>query len=478
MKKIKYVILALFLSLQVCGICLGDDNIKDFNILSQMAGFLKEKAVINSDSVNKDLDYGAIKGMTYVLDRHTNFFTPEESKRFEEQMQGFYAGIGTTVQMRNDMLTIISPFKNGPAEKAGLKDDDRIIKINGESTKDMKLDDAVKRLRGKVGTTVAVTILREYPEEKTFEVSIERGQVEIDTVYTYVFDNIGYILLTQFSRDSGVELQRALSKLQKETIKGVILDLRNNPGGDLSTAVQVVSSFVQSGNIVVSTEGRNVLENQSYKSFTTPVTCNLPLVVLINGNSASASELASGAFQDYGRAVILGETSFGKASVQRVYPLNDGSAIKITGAHYFTPKHRLIHEIGIKPDIDEKKGPVFDRLINDLTFKECFLKYARAYIQKYPEIKENELKITDAIIGDFASFSTKNGVLVTESDIKQKKDMLSKYLKAEIARIAFGYDISKKVMTEADEEVKHAEELINAMEVIKSFTTAPVENIK
>lgn len=488
MKKIKYFIFALFLISQLFfNICFSSSDIKeDFKDLSRFAGFLKETAAVNSEKVDRDLVYGAIRGMAWTLDKHTYFFTPPEIKAYDEKMKGKYGGLGARVQIYSDILTIIHPFKNGPADKAGLKANDKIIKINGESTKGMKMNDCVERMRGKEKTDVLLTVLREEPEEKTFEVSVMREQVEVDSIYPYVFDNVGYILMTQFGNYTGEEIQKALEQFQKEDIKGVILDLRNNGGGRLDSAVKVVSSFVRSSEVVVSTEGRNANNNAVYRTNTFPlkIICDLPLVVLVNERSASASELTSGALQDYGRAIIFGTTTYGKGSVQNNWPLGYVgyakeagyySAFKITGAHYFTPKHRLIHDIGVVPDIEEKAKPA-SLFINELASKGCFFKYAKAYMKKFPLIKEDELKISAAMLGEFAGLATESGVLVTESDIKREENSLKKYIKIEIARIAFGYDVSQKVTAQEDEQVKHAVELIKAMIVLKSFSDIPVSS--
>lgn len=460
----KYLSIAAVLLLQFfCSICFCGNKTEEISALSQLSVLLKEKAVINSDNVNKDLVYGAITGMTHALDRHTNFFTPVGLKNYQDSMHGSYGGIGAGIKAYNGMLMITSFVKNCPAEKAGLRENDKIFKIDGELTKNMNLEDAINKLRGKAGTEVIATIIRDDPEERVLNVSILRE--EIDSIYYYILDDIGYIIMTRFSIDVGKKLENIMTKFQKGKIKGIILDLRNNGGGDLNAAVHVVSVFVKKGELVVSTEGRSSIDNMKYPSINTQDKCNLPFIVLVNGRSASASELTSGALQDYGRCIILGTTTYGKGSVQRVYRLGDGSALKITCAHYFTPKHRLIHGIGVKPDIEEKAKSI-SPFIGNLISGDFFMKYAKVYLNRYPELKKNEFEINDTVIGEFACFAAEHGYLFAKDKIKEEKDALKKFIKIAINRLAFGFEEYQKTISGEDEQVKHAAELIKAMDLL------------
>ena len=309
---------------------------------------------------SKDLIYGALKGMLQSLDPHSQFMTPDIYNEIKVETEGEFGGLGIEITIQDGLLTIISPIDDTPDYRAGLKAGDRIVKINGELTRDVTLMDAVKKLRGKPGTSATLSILREN-EEKLLEVVVTRDVIKIKSIKEaeVVAEGIGYIRLSEFQENTPQDMDRALKKLEKEGMKGLILDLRNNPGGLLNTAVAVAEHFVPKGELIVYTKGRKNDQNVEFRSRGKYPPFNEPLVVLINGGSASGSEILAGAIQDHKKGVLLGTKSFGKASVQTVIPLRDGSAIRLTTSKYFTPKGRLIHEKGIDPDVvveyEEKK---------------------------------------------------------------------------------------------------------------------------
>lgn len=300
---------------------------------------------------------GAIKGMLSELDPHSSFLTPELFKEFQVETKGEFGGLGITISIKDNILTIISPIEDTPADKAGLKAGDKIIRIDGKPTTNISLEEAVEKLRGKPGTKVTITIFRE-GTDKPFDVTITRDIIVIKAVKARVIDNIGYVRLTQFKEDAAKELKDAIKELEKEDIDGIILDLRNNPGGLLTEAVNVSSMFLPNGKTVVYTKDREGNEKHLKTKLIGYNDTETPMIILVNEGSASASEIVAGALQDYKRALILGQTTFGKASVQTIIPMGNGSAIKLTTARYYTPKGRSIQNVGIKPDIDIKQGSI------------------------------------------------------------------------------------------------------------------------
>jgi len=312
------------------------------------------------DEVNtKELMTGAINGMLNSMDPHSGYLTPELYKELQMDTQGRFGGLGIEITVRNGMLTVVSPIEDTPAFRAGIKAGDQIFKIDDEFTKDMNLMQAVKKMRGLKGSKLNLSIKREgVPDLLNF--SIVRDTIRVQSVRSRVLEEgYAYIRLAQFQERSDRDLQKALEKLSSEKggVKGLVLDLRNNPGGLLTQAVRVADLFLDSG-MIVYTEGR--LENQKQKYFARKEGSwtEFPIVVLVNGGSASASEIVAGALQDHKRAVILGTKTFGKGSVQTILPLDDNSALRLTTARYFTPKGRSIQATGIVPDIVLENVPV------------------------------------------------------------------------------------------------------------------------
>jgi carboxyl-terminal processing protease len=300
------------------------------------------------------LIYGAIEGMLKTLDVHSSFLKPDLYKELQVETKGSFGGLGIEITIRDGILTIVSPIEDTPAFRAGLEAGDRIIKINEDPTKDMSLFEAVKRMRGKKGSEINLTIFREGVEEP-FEVVLVRDVIKIMSVKAKIVDKeFGYVRITQFQENTGRELKRQLQELESEVdggLKGLVLDLRNNPGGLLDQAVLVSDEFLESGKIVY-TDGR--MKSQKMEFFAHPQKDkhSYPIICLVNGGSASASEIVAGALQDHHRAVILGSQTFGKGSVQTIIPMQDGSGLKLTTAQYYTPNGRVIQAKGIEPDIE------------------------------------------------------------------------------------------------------------------------------
>jgi len=326
------------------------------DLYGQIEIFSDAIAAIQHDYVEevaaKDIIYGALKGMLSSLDPYSQFMDPEIYKELQVETEGEFGGLGIEITIRDNLLTIISPLDGTPADKAGLKALDRIVRIDDKITKDFTLTEAVRLMRGKPGTDVTLTILRE-SEDMIQDVTITRDIIEIKPVRKseLLNDNIGYIKLTDFSEKTKTDLKASLVKMEKEGMDSLILDLRNNPGGLLISSVETASEFLSTGRLIVSTKGRNSNISEEFKSTGKSNFRDIPLIVMINGGSASASEIVAGAIQDHKRGIILGTKSFGKGSVQTVIPLRDGSALRLTTAKYYTPSGKTINEDGVTPDV-------------------------------------------------------------------------------------------------------------------------------
>ncbi|NNF84486.1 MAG: S41 family peptidase [Deltaproteobacteria bacterium] len=295
---------------------------------------------------------GAIKGMLQTLDPHSSYLTPEMLKQVEVETKGVFGGLGIEIGIKDGILTIIAPIEDTPAYRAGLLAGDKIVKIEDDPTKDLTVMDAVKRLRGEPGTQVKIWVARAGVGE-LLPFTITRAIIKIRSVKTKALgDGIGYIKLLQFQQNSSAELEKALKERMKdeEGLRGLVLDLRNNPGGLLDQSVKVADKFIESG-LIVYTDGRIESQKFKYSAHREGTHSGFPMVVLVNAGSASASEIVAGALQDHGRAVVLGMKTFGKGSVQTILPLEDGSALRLTTARYFTPNGRSIQAKGIEPDI-------------------------------------------------------------------------------------------------------------------------------
>lgn len=315
---------------------------------------------VDADKVTYDeLVQGALKGMLSSLDPHSEFMTPEKYKDLMEDTEGAFGGVGIVVGMRDNALTAISPMEDTPAYEAGVIPGDKIVKIGDKMTQKMDLQDAVKELRGEPGTDVVITISR--PSiGMVKEITLTRAVIKVDTVkdidgkrsFNVDTNKIGYVRITGFGSTTSDELSKAISRFKEQDIKGMIIDLRNNGGGLLDQACKVCEMFLPNGQLIVSTEGRTgVTEAFRYFSRGKDRLAGVPIVMLVNGFSASASEIVSGCLQDCKRALILGDQTFGKGSVQSILRLPDGSALRLTTAKYYTPSHKVIHEKGITPDI-------------------------------------------------------------------------------------------------------------------------------
>lgn len=339
------------------------ERAKKDDLYRQVELFSDTLAIISSDYVEevefKDLIYGALRGMLGSLDAHSQFLDPDAYNELKVDTEGRFGGLGIEITIKDGLLTIVTPIEDTPAWKAGLKANDKIVKINNELTRDITLSEAVKKMRGEPGEPINITVLRE-SEKKILEFRIVRDIIKIKDIKEarILEDGIAYIRLVEFREGTPRELQAALEDLNKKDMKALILDLRNNPGGLLDVAVRVTENFIEKDKIIVSTKGRKNNQNLEFFSRQNQPILKIPMAVLINEGSASGSEIVAACLQDYKRAIILGIKSFGKGSVQTVIPLSDGSALRLTTSKYFTPDGHQIHEKGVIPDIIIEEGKI------------------------------------------------------------------------------------------------------------------------
>ncbi|MBR4196233.1 MAG: S41 family peptidase [Synergistaceae bacterium] len=380
MTKYKRVYILLFTSLMLAGFLFGykaqsadfseDDfnRISPFNVRSlwllRQVRYIIESYQVDADTkpaTDDDLLHGAAKGMVEAWkDPYTRFVSPRQLKDEEIELEGKYGGLGMYIGDRDGQILVISPMEDSPAERAGLKPKDQIVKIDNEVVVGWTSDRAVQKLRGEPDTKVTVWVRREGQDE-LLEFTITREIIKLHSVrYEMLSDDIGYLRLTQFKHGTADESRNAVRDMIRKGMRALILDLRNNGGGLLDASVKIASMFLREG-LIVETKGRSERSNEKYYANKNYYATNLPMTVLINGGSASASEIVAGALNDRGRAKLIGEKSFGKGSVQTLFPLTDGSGVYVTIARYYTPSGKVIDHVGLSPDIEVKGEPDRDK---------------------------------------------------------------------------------------------------------------------
>ena len=356
--KIASVIFAVFLIGVLIGSgqsqkvsALSNQMYEDLKVFTDVIGLIQKDYV--EETKSKDLIQGAIKGMLETLDPHSAYMPPTMFKEMQEETKGRFEGLGIEITLKDGILTVVSPIEGTPAFRAGVMAGDQIIKIDGETTKNFTLVDSVKRLRGPRGTKVTITIMREgLPKSKDF--TLVREVIPVRSVRHELLEKTyGYVRISQFQEKTDGDFEKAMKALEEESkgaLKGLVLDLRNNPGGLLDQAVKISDRFIDSG-IIVSIDGRREEAKQKWPAHPDGTATRYPLIVLVNGGSASGAEIVAGAIQDHGRGILVGTQTFGKGSVQTIIPLKDGSGLRLTTARYYTPSGRSIQAKGIVPDI-------------------------------------------------------------------------------------------------------------------------------
>lgn len=420
-------VVAVLLVLQLSDLAPGRAGADSMDAaLREMQTFVEAYRLVQSDFADtsklnpNSLIQGAIRGMLESLgDPHTRYLPVQDAKELMMETEGQFGGIGIHIGLENNRLAVIAPVEGTPAWKAGVEAGDVIVAIDGRPTDTMSLDIAVTLLRGQIGTKVTIDLLRAgFPD--TITVPLVRDVIQIHTVRAAAYEDLGYVRISQFSERTAEELDDALDSLAHQKVRGLILDLRDNPGGVLTGAVAVGSRFIDSGTIV-SVVARDPKQSQSFPAAPVPTTTHLPVVVLVNGGSASASEIVSGAIQDYHRGVVIGTKTYGKGSVQTVENLPDGSKIALTTARYFTPSGRSIHGVGLQPDSG--------MLVDLPPFSDSDLK-ALKQLNDTDIVREYSRKKTDYSQEDI----DKLAVMVKEAGIEISRELLERRYIAELAR--------------------------------------------
>jgi carboxyl-terminal processing protease len=485
------LLLVVIFTSGVVGARVGESYYEKVELFQQVIDYVSERYV--DEYLPDDLVIKAVKGMLGSLDPHSQFLSPDDYKELMVDTKGKFGGIGIEIGVRNGILTVVAPLEGTPAHRLGVHAGDRIVAIEGESTKGWASTDAVKKLRGPKGTQVTITVAREGLDE-TIDFTIVRDIINVKSVpYAFMLaPDIGYIRLSTFSEQSAAEILESIETLKAEKCGSLILDLRYNPGGLLTQAVQVSELFLGKGQSVVSIRGRDESQNTQYSAAKDDSETDLPIVILINQFSASASEIVAGALQDHDRAVILGETSFGKGSVQTLFALEGGYALKLTTAKYFTPSGRSIHKAeaaledfareeieeetpvekfttdrgrtvygggGIRPDLFVEVKQLTD-VQQNLLKKPVFFNYAVAYQSLHAEVP-SDFTVTPEIMEDFRKrLSAVEGIEISESEAQEEREFIETRLTYEILRAFHGEEVARKRVIMTDTEVAKAVDFI------------------
>jgi carboxyl-terminal processing protease len=461
----------------------------------------------------KELVHASIRGMLRTLDPHSSFLPKQEYTQLQERQQGSYHGLGISVQMRDGDLTVISPFEGTPAYRLGIRSGDVISKIEGEDTRGMELDAAVKRLRGPKGSEVTISVTRT-GYDQPLDFTIVRDKIDLKSVlYAFLLnEDVGYLRISDFTETTEDELHQGLVELQMQGAKSLILDLRDNPGGLLDQAVAVSNKFVQKGSLIVYTRGRTEGSDYDYVANQASSHDKMPLIVLVNRGSASASEIVSGAIQDHDRGLIVGENTFGKGLVQSIYRISEGNGLALTTAQYFTPSGRSIQRDysgsiddyyysaraeepptaagelkytdagrkvygggGISPDI-HVTYPRVPKPILELNSRNVFFKYAtrfdikddrrpvdgagvkpkeiRAARPSNMRLIDDRFRVDDEVLEDFFSFLTEEGVPYSRPELLENREALALRIELEIFNALWGGEAAQKVAVSRDPQLQ------------------------
>ena len=528
-KRIAVVLIGLILLFSVIGFLITPNLFADLHQLTrnQIKKFMNVVQLVQMYYVEPvDWDKameGAISGLLQKLDPHSVYISAKKMKEVKENFSAKFEGIGIQFDIIDGYLTVIAPIEGSPSDRLGIRSGDRIIKINGKSAIGITREEVFKKLRGPKGTTVHVTILREGVDEP-LEFTIVRDVIPIRTVTTrfMVNDSVGYIKVNRFAATTSQEVEEALNTLERQGMRRLILDLRNNPGGYLHEAVLLAAKFIPGHQLIVYTKGRSGRISDEYYSdqFGYRKVRKYPLIVLIDRGSASASEIVAGAIQDYDRGLIVGVNSFGKGLVQKEFTLADGSAVRITTAKYYIPSGRCIQRSykgkslqeyyreagdsssvadttqknkvfytragrkvfgggGIHPDVVVKESYFTYRMtrpVSKIFQQRLFFVYATEYAAHHPELKTdirtfyNNFHVSAGMLQEFLNVVKKKGIKISEQDFQKDKDFIKLQIKAEIAREIFGNDGYYYVVLQHDPQFTRALQLFGRAEKLAELS--------
>jgi carboxyl-terminal processing protease len=496
------LVIVLVIVLVAAGWFAGRVQAKGDNAYRLFSQFMDVVAKVRDNYVDEvdvdDLIEDAIRGMLRTLDPHSQYLSSGDYASLRIDTQGTYGGLGIVIGVREGFLTVVSPMEGTPASRMGLRSLDRVVEIDGESTDGMSLDQAVSTMRGPEGTQVVLTVLREGVEQP-LEFELTREVIEVKSIpYSFVTrDSIGFVRISRFSETTPANLENALDELEAEGIRGLIVDLRRNPGGLLGEAVSVAESFVPEDSLVVYTRGRIRMQNANYYSKSKKVHDDYPVVLLIDGGSASASEIVAGAIQDFDLGVLVGERTFGKGSVQSVFPLRNGAALKLTTASYYTPSGRCIHaeshrrrirssaDIKIGEPEEEEKRPEFktsggrtvyggggitpdlevgyprlsavaERMERGL----LFYKFAVEYIENNDGLEADGLEVSPALLEAFTDFLEEKSFEYGETEFQDDREYIGRAVAREIVGELAGDEAKFRVHIQGDPQVQTGLEIL------------------
>ena len=462
----------------------------DDDLYKQLRPLMESLTLIQNNYVDEDkvksqaLIQGAIKGMMGQLDPFSQYMDPQEATDMKQDTQGSFGGLGIEISLKAKVLTVVSPIEDTPADKAGIKAGDSIIKIDGVTTDGMELMDAVHKMRGEPGSKVVISIFRDgFLEPKDF--SITRAIIKIRSVKSSLLvGKVAYIRLSTFMGKSADDFETALRDLEGKGAQSLIIDVRNNPGGLLNAAAEISGNFVPKGKVVVSTAGRYKDKDLHFDSEGTG-NWHKPTVILVNGGSASASEILAGALQDYGLAVVVGTKSFGKGSVQTILPLSDGGGLRLTTAKYLTPKGRSLHGQGVDPDVIAEEEP-YSKLMIDLFDENLFELFIKDYLVEHPgfnldELPKEAVKVSESswqhlkpesreskLLKDYAEWLAKRGKRIDTDDYIRDRTHIIAKLKEELARKAGGEDAAREVSLANDPQIHRALDVLKVASVYQA----------
>ncbi|MCZ7641217.1 MAG: S41 family peptidase [Verrucomicrobia bacterium] len=401
-----------------------NDVYRNLRLFTQVLERVRQDYVDGANLTYQDLVYGALKGMLSTLDPHSEFLDPRKYGDFKDDTEGAYGGVGLQINVVGDFLTVVGVMEDSPSSRVGIRSGQRIVRINDRDAAGMAAADAVVLLRGVPGTEVRMTVER--PDDGARqEHTLKREIIKIETVtdlaggrdFKLGEDRIGYVRLAQFGERTAGELETAIQRLEAQGMVGLVVDLRNNPGGLLDQAAKVCSLFLEPKRLVVTTEGRDPAEHREFRVPTRGSHYEFPLAVLVNEGSASASEIVAGCMQDWERAVVVGERTFGKGSVQSVIEIQDGAALRLTTARYYTPKRRIIHEQGITPDILASLTPEEERALDLQRSPGMLATLSPTEREEVLAVRDEPLERARDLLKGMALFAQRHGKLAKASKV-------------------------------------------------------------